>query len=102
MFSVSQLAVFSPHATFIDRDGGERDACKLSIPCYPFHHGFHHQQLPMILSVHMFSKAYAYYFLMREDRNPDLSSVSEHIHSEHFRKELKALQKKFVSEFLFL
>jgi len=34
MFSTSQLVVFSPHATFIDRDGEDlgRDSCKLSTP----------------------------------------------------------------------
>ena len=38
------LAAFSPHAIFMDRDGGdlererERDACKLSTPYYSFHH----------------------------------------------------------------
>ena len=36
---VFQVAVFSPDATFIDRDGGdlERDACKMNTPYYPFH-----------------------------------------------------------------
>ena len=34
MFSTSQLVIFSPHATFIDRNGEDlgRDSCKLSTP----------------------------------------------------------------------
>ena len=40
MFSILQLADFSSDATFIDKDGRnlEKDACKLSTPCYSFHY----------------------------------------------------------------
>ena len=87
MFSVSQLAAVSPDATFIDRDDGdlERDACKLSTPCYLFHHNAKRLSFPLPLP----AKGRTTIIVLLQNRNPcaffqiEYAKISQKLDSTH-------------------